>query len=166
VFTEIGDFAGTQNGRMLMLLNDIRDLEIRYNTMLHNAEAGQFILFADAGPARGFVVRDNIATKGGPWGAVMGTAPQGSQALATFARTYTFARNVVVGLPSNLIRMYPTDNFYVPSLDQIGFADVWNGDFSLTQGSQYLGAGTGASSPGADWARVTQHISGVVLAPE
>ncbi|MGQ0643327.1 MAG: hypothetical protein ACT4P6_21485 [Gemmatimonadaceae bacterium] len=163
VFAEIGSFVGTQNGRMVQLSNDIRDLEIRHNTMLHNAEAGQFILFTDAGPARGFVVRDNIATKGGPWGAVMGTAPQGVQALATFARTYTFARNVVVGLPSNLVGLYPPDNFYVASLDAIGFADVLNGDFSLTPSSQYFGAGTGASNPGADWARVLQQITGVVL---
>ena len=163
VFAEIGSFAGTQNGRMVMLLNDIRDLEIRHNTMLHNAEAGQFILFADAGPGRGFVVRDNIATKGGPWGAVMGTAPQGIQALAMFARTYTFTRNIVVGLTGELVRLYPPDNFYASSLEAIGLADVANYDFSLTPASPYFGAGTDASSPGADWTRVLQRISGVVL---
>jgi hypothetical protein len=166
VFTEIGQFAGTENGRMVMLSNDIRDLEIRHNTMMHNAEAGQFLLFTDAGPGRGFVVRDNIATKGGPWGAVMGIAPQGAEALAKFARTYTFAHNVVVGLPNNLIPMYPPGNFYVPSVDRVGFADVGGSDFSLTPSSQYVGAGTGASNPGADWVRLVERIAGVVLPPQ
>lgn len=162
VFSEIGDFAGTQNGRMIMLMNDLRNLEIRYNTLLHNAEAGQFILFTDKGPARGFIVRDNIATKGGPWGAVMGTAPQGVQALASFASTYTFAGNVIVGLQSNLLRMYPTGNYYVSSLNDIGLADAANGDFRLTQSSRFWGVGTGASNPGADWTLVSERISGVV----
>ncbi len=165
VFSEIGDFAGTSNGRMLMLMNELRDIEIRHNTLLHNAQVGQFILFADKGPARGFIVRDNIATKGGPWGAVMGTVPQGVQALASFAQTYTFAGNVIVGLQSNLLGMYPTNNHYIATLDGVGLADYANGDFSLTQSSQYYGAGTGAGNPGADWALVSARIRGVVQQP-
>jgi hypothetical protein len=163
VFSEIGDFAGTTNGRMLMLMNELKDIEIRHNTLLHNALAGQFLLFADKGPARGFIVRDNIATKGGPWGAVMGTAPQGIQALAAFAQTYTFAGNVVVGLQSNLLSLYPINNHYAASLDGVGLADAANGDFSLTPASQYYGGGTGAANPGADWTLVSERIRGVVL---
>ncbi|MGH7710582.1 MAG: hypothetical protein ACREOG_04830, partial [Gemmatimonadaceae bacterium] len=164
VFVEIGDFGGTQNGRMIMLMNELRDVEIRYNTLLHNAVTGQFILFADGGPARGFVVRDNIATKGGQWGAVMGSGPQGTQALDKFAGgAYTFANNVIVGLQSNLIGMYPTSNFYIPSVDAVGLADITNGDYRLTPSSRYYTAGTGASSPGADWALVSDRIRGVVL---
>ena len=145
--------------------NEVRDGEIR-TTSLRNAEAGAFLLFADAGPARGFVVRDNIATKGGPFGAVKGTGvPQGVRSLAAFAGTYTFARNVVIGLPSNFIRLYPTNNFYVRSLDGVGLADVAAGDYRLTSSSPYYGAGTGGSNPGADWGGVAKRVRGAVLTP-
>lgn len=166
VFYEIGDYADTPNGRMIMLLNELRDVEIRYNTLLHNANVGAFVLFADAGPSRGLVLRDNIATKGGEFGAVIGSAvPQGVQALSKFAQTYTFANNVLVGLPANFVGMYPANNFFVASLDAVQFADVMAGDYRLTPSSPFYSAGTSGASPGADWAAVAQRVGGVVLLP-
>ena len=56
---------------------------------------------------------------------------------------------------------YPPDNFFPPSLEQVGFADPARGDYRLREGSPYKRAGTDGRDVGADF----DALGGVVPAP-
>ncbi len=116
VFQDIGTANGTSNGRMFMLLGGLTDVAITHNTAIHNAfrGSGQFI-YMDGGkdaPGSGLVIRDNVATWGGPYGAVMGKG-RGTAALSAFSSSWTFEGNVIIGLPPQFQKDYPSRNSYV-----------------------------------------------------
>jgi hypothetical protein len=161
---DVGSFNGTSNGRMFQLMQQLNDLQIVSNTIVHNAVTGQFLIFADKGPAQRFIVRDNISSWGGPYGAVMGTAPQGTQALASFAgSSYAFDRNVVAGLPSNLVGGYPTASFYASSMNAVGFMNLSVKDYRLSSSSPYALKSTSNGNPGADVSTVTSRTANVIV---
>lgn len=164
IFEGIGNYAGTTNGRMIMMLEGLNDVEIRHNTLMHNAVAGQFILMDVPAGGKNLVVRNNVATWGGPWGAVMGTAPQGSQALAAFMSPYAFEGNVVVGMPVTLLGGYPTQNFYPTSMTTVGLvSQTIGGNWSLLASSPFKGKGTDGRDPGADVANVRTRTGNVIV---
>ena len=161
---DVGSFHGTTNGRMFQLMQGLNDLQIVSNTIVHNAVIGQFLIFADKGPAQRFIVRDNISSWGGPFGAVMGTAPQGTQALASFAgSSYAFDRNVVAGLPSNLLGGYPTTSYYAPTMGAVGFVNLAIKDYRLSASSPYALKSTTNGNPGADVSTVTSRTANVIV---
>jgi uncharacterized protein YjdB len=163
IFEGIGAFAGTTNGRMIMMLQGLNDVEFRHNTFMHNAVGGAYILMDNPAGGRNLIVRNNLATWGGPWGAVMGTAPQGSQALAAFMSPYAFEGNVVVGMSSNLLAGYPANNFYPNSMSLVGVVNQTTGDYSLIAGSPYKGKGTDGRDPGAAVSTVRARTQAVVV---
>ncbi|MGQ0643800.1 MAG: right-handed parallel beta-helix repeat-containing protein [Gemmatimonadaceae bacterium] len=165
LFENIGSMLGTRNGRMFMFNGGVDDVEVSHNTALHNEIAGQFILFERKGgqPARNFVVRDNVATKGGPWSAVMGNAPAGAQALAAYASPYVFERNVIIGMDARGARMYPPNNHFPLNLAQVRFADPSTGDYRLSNSSPFRGAGTNKKDPGVDMQALRKQTEGVVV---
>jgi hypothetical protein len=149
---------------MVQLMQRLSDIQVVNNTLVHNAVAGVFLLFADQGPATRLIVRDNVSTWGGPWGAVMGLAPQGTQALAAYAPgSYTFDRNVVAGLPTNLLGGYPTSSFYPLTVAAVGFVNALAHDYRLSAASIYLGKSTTNTNPGADVAGVMARTASVVV---
>ncbi|MGQ0643797.1 MAG: Ig-like domain-containing protein [Gemmatimonadaceae bacterium] len=163
IFENIGTYAGSTNGRMIMLQQKLDNVEISHNTLLHNAVAGQFILMDNSQGGANLVVRNNVATWGGPWGAVMGNAPQGSQALALFATPYAFEGNVVVGLPGNLTGGYPSNNAYPSSMSLVGLINQAGGNYALGGSSPYKGKGTDGRDPGADIANVRAITANVIV---
>ncbi len=163
IFEAIGSFAGSTNGRMIMMLQGLNDIEIRHNTLIHNAVAGQFILMDNPAGGQNLVVRNNLATWGGPWGAVMGTAPQGSQALAAFMSPYAFEGNLVIGMPSNIIGGYPAQNFYPSAMSLVGLVNQAGGNYGLVASSPYKGKGTDGRDPGADVTTVRARTANVVV---
>lgn len=157
IFEQIGRYAGTSVGRMVLLIGDLVDVELRQNTFVHNAVGGAFILM-DGGGARNLVVRNNVATWGGPHGAVLGRGAQGTQALSVFASPYTFTGNVVIGMPPNVQRLYPGGNAYPAQLAGAGFVNDAGGDYTLGRGSRYKGA-AGGRDPGANIAEVRRRTA-------
>ncbi|MGH7710581.1 MAG: hypothetical protein ACREOG_04825, partial [Gemmatimonadaceae bacterium] len=128
------------------------------------AITGQFVLIADQGPAQRLIIRDNVSTWGGPWGAVMGLAPQGTQSLAAYApSSYTFDRNVVSGLPLNLLGFYPNTSFYPFTFLAIGFVNPGAYDYRLSSTSPYIGKSTTNGNPGADVAAVMARTANVIV---
>jgi hypothetical protein len=161
---EVGSYHGTTNGRMVQLMQRLTDMQVVNNTLVHNAITGQFILIADQGPATRLIIRDNISTWGGPWGAVMGLAPQGTQALAAYAPgSYSFDRNVVGGMPLGLLGGYPSTSFYPLTLLNIGFMNALGNDFRLSGSSPYAGKSTTGGNPGADVAQVLSRTANVIV---
>jgi hypothetical protein len=157
LFVNIGSNNGTSNGRMFMLLGGLNDVVITNNTAIHNAFSGtgQFLVMDEANDPAGknLTVRDNIGTWGGPWGAVMGTTTQGSQSLAKYNKPYAFERNVIIGLPSSLLSLYPagtTGNSYPGLLSLLSFANPLVDDYTLTSLSPFKGKGLNGADPGVD----------------
>jgi len=167
VFENVGEFNLTSNGRMIVLQGGLNDVTLTHNTMMHGlfSGSGQFILM-DLGrdqPGSNLTVTNNISTWGGPFGAVMGRGPQGQQALASYSTAYAFDRNVVIGLPRNLVAGYPVNNFYPALATEVGFVDLATGDYRLATWSPHRGSSTTSTDPGADITTLRQRISGVVI---
>lgn len=84
----------------------------------------------------------------------------GTQALNTYATSWTFRKNTVAGAPAS---SYPADNFY-PTVAQwqAEFVDYANHDFHLKPGSPYRGAGTDGKDLGVDMAGLEAATAGVL----
>jgi hypothetical protein len=143
---------------MFQLLGRIDDLAIEHNT---GFAPRVYITFGDeARPMARFTFRDNIG--GDAEYPVHGGRGNGVQALALYtAPGSRFERNVIVTrVPA---RVLPPNNTYLSQRSSIGFDDGNTGlaAWRLTRDSQFRGAGTGASTPGADIDELIRRLSGV-----
>ena len=167
LFENIGVFNGSTSGRMLILLNDLRDVSITSNTMIHNTwESGMMaILDYSNGAARNIVIRDNVATKGGPYGAIMHSGIRiGTESLNAFAgSSWAFDRNVVIGLDQEFVPWHPQSSWYAPTMASVGFANPGGSDYRLSSSSPYKGKGAGGADPGANFDRLFALTNGVVV---
>jgi hypothetical protein len=104
-----------------------------------------------------FVFTNNLVNRGqfGVFGSGFG---EGTPALERYTPGYEFRRNVIVGADPD---GYPPDNFFPPTLDDVGFADWRGGDYRLVPPSPYIGQGTDGNDPGADIAAVNTATRGV-----
>jgi hypothetical protein len=75
-----------------------------------------------------------------------GTAT-GLDTLNTYFPGVLFARNVLVHGQASL---YPPDNFFPPTMEDVGFVDLTGGNYRLAHDSPYRGAGLDGSDVGAD----------------
>jgi hypothetical protein len=166
LFENIGQFNGSVSGRMLILMNQLRDITIANNTMIHNTtESGLMAIFDDAnGGARNIVMRDNVATKGGPYGALLYSGVRiGALSLDAFAsNSWSFDRNVVIGIDAEYVPWHPQSSWYPFTMGDVGFTNA-SGDYSLSPSSPYRGKGLNGADPGADFSRLRQLTSGVVM---
>jgi Bacterial Ig-like domain (group 2) len=166
-FENIGVFNGSVSGRMLILLNDLKDITIANNTMIHNTtESGLMaILDNSGGAARNIVMRDNVATKGGPYGALLYSGIRiGSASLDAFATgSWSFDRNVVIGIDAEFVPWHPQSSWYPFTMGAVGFNNAAGGDYSLSASSPYRGKGLNGSDPGADFGTLRRLTGGVVM---
>jgi hypothetical protein len=152
---------------MLILLNDLSDVTIAFNTMIHNTtESGLMaILDNSEGRARNIVLNDNVATKGGPYGALLYSGIRiGGLSLDAFAAgSWAFDRNVVIGIDPEFAAWHPQSSWYPFTMGEVGFTNASGGDYSLSPSSPYRGKGLNGADPGADMAGLRRLTSGVVL---
>ena len=167
LFYNIGTYNGTSYGRMLILLQDPHDLTISHNTMIHNYTADGQMMISDVsyGAARNIVLSNNVATKGGPYGAVMYSGARiGTASLNAFASSYwAFDRNVVIGLDPQFVPWHPQTSYYAASMAAVGFANASGGDYSLGSASPYRGKATDGKDPGADFPGLRQRTSSTIV---
>ncbi|PYQ11168.1 MAG: hypothetical protein DMF80_22420 [Acidobacteria bacterium] len=143
LFDDIGAARWGGGGFLFQLLATAADVTIEHNTALQTGN----ILFAERGPHRGFVYRDNIAPHN-QYGIIgNGTGP-GKPTLAAYFPGAVVRKNVIAGGPPDL---YPEDNFFPASLAQIGFVDLPAGDYRLAPNSPYKHAASDGQDPGADF---------------
>ena len=159
LFTNIGEYNGTQIGRMIMLLDDLRDVTIERNTLIHNNTASH-LLIMDGMPGTNLTFRNNVATRGN-FGVFGSGAGEGTASLVMYwGSTYAFDGNVLIGAGS--LAAYPAGNSALGSVAEVGFLDAAGGDFRLGTSSPALTAGVGGTRAGADAEAVQRHTAGVV----
>ena len=167
LFENIGVFNGSVSGRMLILLNDLRDVRIAFNTMIHNTtESGLMAILDNSnGSARNIVLNDNVATKGGPYGALLYSGIRiGGLSLDAFANgSWAFDRNVVIGIDPEFAAWHPQSSWYPFTMGEVGFTNASGGDYSLSPSSPYRGKGWNGADPGADMAGLRRATNGVVM---
>jgi hypothetical protein len=134
LFDDVGTEPWGANGRLLQVLNRVDDLVFEHNTAFHTGN----IVTADRGPHAGFVYRNNIAPHNAYGMVGTDTAP-GHHTLSTYFPGATIVRNVIA---AGRAEVYPGNNFFPPSLNDVGFVDRATGDYSLGASSPYKGAGT------------------------
>lgn len=146
LFEDVGHERWGGGGRLFQILDGAADIVIEHNTALH---AGNIVTAAGR-PNPGFVFRDNIVIQN-QYGVVGdGTAP-GSPTLQAYFPGAVFRRNVVVGAAT---RSYPADNFFPPSLAQVGFVGSDSQNYRLSPASPYRGAATDGKDVGIDFAAI------------
>jgi hypothetical protein len=139
------DVSGAQwgsSGRLFLAFNGIEDLVFEHNTGFQDGS----VLYADGLPHTGFVYRDNIAPHNGYGVHGAGTAP-GTRTLDTYFPASIFARNILAG---GNPAMYPADNFFPASLNDVGFVDLAAGNYRLSAQSPYKNGGSDGRDVGVD----------------
>jgi hypothetical protein len=140
LFEDVGGERWGGGGRLLQLLNGVADLSFEHNTCLHTGN----IVTAEGAVHTGFVFRDNIVLNN-DYGVTGAGKASGRSTLDAFFPDALFVRNVIVGGDASV---YPPDNFFPRSVDQIGFMDRGRGDYRLSQSSRYARAGTDGKDAG------------------
>jgi hypothetical protein len=149
LFEDIGGAWGA--GRLFQLLGGASDVIIENNTALQTAN----ILTADGRPTARLVYRNNI-TPHNEYGIIGTGTGVGRLTIGTFFPGAVVKRNVIAGANPSL---YPTENFFPASLDDVGFVARARSDYRLAATSRYRRAGTNGADPGVDVDALTAAMS-------
>jgi hypothetical protein len=142
LWDDIGGPRWGGGGRLFQVIARSADVVIDHNTARH---AGN-ILTADHGPHASFAFTNNIAAHN-EYGIIGANRTPGLPSLEAFFPGAVVRRNVIAGGPAAL---YPADNFFPPSLREVGFVDLAGGDLALAAGSPFARAATDGRDVGAD----------------
>jgi hypothetical protein len=154
LFLDVGGQWGT--GRLFQLLDGVGGVTIAHNTALHT---GSVIFGGDHDPHPAFVFQNNIVLHNDNGISASGTAI-GTATLQRYFPGATVRGNIIVGADRG---MYPADNFFPASLDQLGTRVVRKGEFRLTLAAPFARQGANGRDPGVDAAALERALDG--LAP-
>jgi hypothetical protein len=142
VFEDVGGKWG--RGALFQLLDATSDVAIRHNTAL---QTDAMIFGGDSNPHERFVFSDNIAPHN-EFGIIGSGTGAGNASLARYFPDAMVRRNAIVGgFPGR----YPAENFFPPSLDDVGFADRAAGDYRLGRSSPLRRAASDGADVGVDF---------------
>ncbi|HXG68762.1 MAG TPA: PKD domain-containing protein, partial [Blastocatellia bacterium] len=156
LFEDISNKWGN-NGRLFQVNGPISNLTIDHNTCMQTSNLVSF----SGGVNDGFVFTNNIAPHN-TYGVKGDGQPSGTASLLYYAPGYLFARNVIAGAKASV---YPANNYYPATLDEVRFVDLAGGDYRLREDSSYKNAGTDGKDIGADLEAIQQALSGGQQAP-
>ncbi len=146
------------NGRLFQLVapGPITRLKIDHNTAPVAGNA--FLTIGDEGiVASSFFFTNNIVGRG-DYGVKGSGQSEGTDSLATYASSYIFQRNAIIGVSS---AVYPANNFFPSSIASVGFANYAGFNWQLSGSSPYKNAGTDGKDLGADMVRLNTLIQNV-----
>ncbi len=128
------------------------DVIIEHNTIFHTGN----VVVTGAVTER-LVYRNNLFPHNeyGIKGAGQGT---GHETINTFFPDSVIKKNVFVGGPSTL---YPPDNFFPASFDEVQFVDRAGGNYRLAPSSPYKNAGTDGKDIGCDFDALNLALSAI-----
>lgn len=132
-------------GALLVITEGADRVTFDHNTVFQNGN----VLVADGAANTNFVFTNNIALHNDYGIHGSGTSP-GNNAIATYFPGGDFRRNIITGANP---AVYPPDNYYPPTLNNVGFVNHTSGDYhgyQLASGSPYKNGGTDGTDPGFD----------------
>jgi hypothetical protein len=141
LFLDVGGAWG--DGGLFQIMHGTTDVRIEHNTAVHT---GTPLFGGDTRPHTGFVFRDNIVLHN-EYGIIGSGTGSGMPSIQRYFPDARLAGNAIVGAAG---RLYPPDNFWPPTVEDVGFADAGAGDYRLAADSPYRGAGTDGRDVGAD----------------
>jgi hypothetical protein len=144
-----GAVWGSSTGILLQVLSGsagVADVTFEHNTAF---QTGSVIMADGPTPNTDFIFRNNIVPHNtyGIFGSGVGV---GNAALNTYFPGAIVEKNIFAG--GNAVRyasLYPPDNFFLGSLDEVGFVDLVGGDYRLAAHSPYKHASTNSKHLGA-----------------
>lgn len=153
-----GSIWGGQD-KMFQLLFGTDGVTIDHNTVIGDAIATTMI--GGQVSHTNFIFRNNVVPFG-KWG-IATSKGEGLVGLNVIAPGCVLTRNALVRDPDSRAfeEKYPPGNFILNSWKDVGFVDLEKGDYHLSPGSRYRGAGTDGKDLGADMdaiARATANV--------
>jgi hypothetical protein len=153
------EFSGA-SGILFQMLNNAQDVLIAHNTGFHSGPISQVVHFEGA-PSEGFIYRNNISAHN-VYGIVGAGTQPGNHTLGKYAPGAIVTANVLAG---GSPAAYPSGNHFPATLNNVGFLDMFSGNYILSSTSPYLLKGTDRKNLGADIAAVNAATAGVVQEP-
>jgi cellulose synthase/poly-beta-1,6-N-acetylglucosamine synthase-like glycosyltransferase len=148
------------SGTLLQVLRGGASVVFDHNTAFHTGN----ILGAEGEPNEGFVYRNNISPYNAYGMIGTGTAP-GNNTLAAYFPGATVARNVMFGNAPDAAELYPPDNFFPPTVNDVGFVNRAGGDYHLAESSPYKSAGTDGKDLGVIFSDLMAAAAPIVPPP-
>ena len=112
------------------------------------------IVLVDGTPSTGFVFENNLTLFGGA--GITGSGKQfGTTSLQFYTPGYIYLDNVAAPVASGTSSFFPIGNFYMASIEDVGFLNYDEQQYQLANNSPFKNAGTDGKDIGAD-------ISGVL----
>ena len=130
----------------------LHDVTIEHNTVF---QTNSIIATGDS-PSDGLVFRNNLLPHN-QYGIKGDGRGPGNDTIDTYFPDSVFKKNVIAGGPS---ANYPADNFFPPSLDQVGFVNRAGANYRLAPASPYKNAGTDGKDIGCDFDALNAAING------
>lgn len=125
------------DGRLFQILSGVQNISIDHNTAF---QSGYLMVF-DGCTSYNVSYTNNIAYTG--WGVVGNGTAEGTATLNAYTGGGLFSGNVLIG---GVASRYPSNNYFLAGVSQVGFVDFAGGNFSLSSASPYSGAGAGGGS--------------------
>jgi hypothetical protein len=144
---------GNGTGRLLQVVLGPAFLTFEHNTAF---QSNHIAIFDETPPGEGFVFQNNIMPNN-EYGVFGSGAGQGSAALQKYFTSYVFRRNVIIGGSSKL---YPQDNFFPGSFDEVKFIDHKGGNYRLAPNSPFKNRATSGKNVGCDFTLLEAALSG------
>lgn len=148
------------DGRGVLLLGDLLDVEISHNTMF-SSTPGALVFGPYNSNSTHTTVRDNL-WHGGLYG-VLGDNLLGGPAIRYYMPDGIFVGNVMVYASGG--SGYPSGNYFPATVAPIGFVDFATGDFHLNSSSPYKAKASDGTDPGANVDAVLAATRTAVVAP-
>jgi hypothetical protein len=139
--------AEPADGEFLQIVGGPLNITVDHNTVFQSGS----IIMAGYAPSVGFVFSNNI-TPHNLYGVIGSNHGSGADTIAYYFPGSVFQRNVIVGGQGI---SYPTNNFMLTSLSQVGFVSPAEGDYRLGATSPYRNAGTDGKDIGCQLGSVS-----------
>lgn len=141
LFEDIGGPQWSGNGRFLQV-SDSDAVVVDHNTILHSGN----IITAHGKPNANFFFTNNLMAHN-EYGIIGDSASVGLVTIRQYFPNGVFKKNVIAGGRSAI---YPPDNFFPASLDEVRFTDRAHSSYGLSPASPYRNAATDGKPIGCD----------------
>jgi hypothetical protein len=133
-------FTGISN--RFLTMTEYANVTLSHNTHFQNGN----IMSLYGEPSTNFVYTDNITNRAGNGYGIFGdSVGEGNPALTRYVPGYTVKRNVLIGANASL---YPANNAFPATVEDVAFQDYSGGNFRLTAKSKFKGTATDKTDPG------------------